>query len=92
MPPSAEFIAQLKALILEAAEKENPPGGLRDDEELFGPQSRIALDSLDALQISMAIQKKFGIRMADSKETRRSMSSVVGLAKHLSQHPTLRQI
>ena len=52
------FRAELKALILAAVDKDEPAGGLRDDESWFGPESRLDLDSLDALQISMAIQKK----------------------------------
>lgn len=75
--------AELKALILAAADKTEPPGGLNDDEILFGPESRLALDSMDALQISMAIQKRYGVRMADSKETRRALASISALAAHL---------
>ncbi|KQV83111.1 acyl carrier protein [Rhizobacter sp. Root1221] len=81
--PSDTLIADLKALILDAAEKEAPPGGLADDEVLFGPDSRLALDSLDALQVSMAIQERFGVRMPDSKDTRRALSSVAHLAEFL---------
>lgn len=77
------LIAELKALVLEAAEKEPPPGGLADDEVMFGPDSRLSLDSLDALQVSMAIQQRYGVRMPDSKETRRAMASIATLAEHL---------
>jgi acyl carrier protein len=78
-----ELIAELKSLVLDAAEKTAPAGGLADEELLFGPESRLALDSLDALQISMAIQERFGVRMTDSKETRRALSSIAHLARHL---------
>ena len=77
------LVADLKVLVLEAAEKESPPGGLADDEIMFGPDSRLSLDSLDALQISMAIQQRYGVRMPDSKETRRALASVATLAEHL---------
>jgi acyl carrier protein len=77
------FLAELKAFILAAVDKAEPADGLRDDEPWFGPESRLDLDSLDALQISMAIQKKYGVRMPDSKETRRALSSLVTLAEHL---------
>jgi acyl carrier protein len=80
-----DLMAELKVLVLEAADKPMPPGGLSDDEALFGPDSRLALDSLDALQISMVIQERFGVRMPDSKETRRAMVSIAALAQHLSQ-------
>lgn len=78
-----DLIAELKTLVLDAAEKPVPEGGLGDDEVLFGPESRLALDSLDALQISMAIQERFGVRMSDSKETRRALNSIAHLARHL---------
>ena len=78
-----DLIAELKTLVLDAAEKTAPAGGLADEEPLFGPESRLALDSLDALQISMAVQARFGVRMSDSKETRRALSSIAHLARHL---------
>ena len=79
----AAFIVKLKHLLLEACDKEEPSGGLADDEILFGPESRLGLDSLDALQISMAIQRRYGVRMPDSKETRRALVSLATLATHL---------
>ncbi len=82
------LIAELKALVLEAAEKTAPEGGLTDDETLFGPESRLALDSLDALQVSMAIQTRYGLRMPDSKDTRRALTSIAHLAQHLAEHTT----
>ncbi len=82
---SADLIVELKALVLDAAEKAAPEGGLTDDELLFGPDSRLALDSLDALQVSMAIQERYGVRMTDSKETRRALASIAHLARHLSE-------
>lgn len=78
------FQEEVKNLILEAADKEEPAGGLSADEQLFGPESRLLLDSLDALQISMAIQKRYGVRMPDSKETRRALTSLAHLANHLT--------
>lgn len=83
---SPTLIAELKALVLEAAEKTEPEGGLTDDEALFGPESRLALDSLDALQVSMAIQTRYGLRMPDSKDTRRALTSIAHLAEHLALH------
>ena len=92
-PPATptDLIAELKALVLEAAEKSAPEGGLGDDEALFGPESRLALDSLDALQVSMAIQERYGVRMPDSKETRRALTSIAHLARHLAEHPSTRK-
>lgn len=76
---------ELKQLILDAAEKTEPADGLGLDEALFGDASRLALDSIDALQISMAIQQRYGVRLRDSKETRRAMGSLRLLAEFLGQ-------
>lgn len=78
-------IEELKNLILDAAEKDEPADGLNPDEVLFGNDSRLALDSLDGLQVSMAIQKRYGVRLNDSKETRRAMGSLNLLAAFLAQ-------
>ncbi|RYY95607.1 MAG: acyl carrier protein [Comamonadaceae bacterium] len=83
MSDLAELIAELKALVLQATERDAPEGGLTDDEPLFGPEARLDLDSLDALQVSMAIQQRYGVRMPDSKETRRALVSIANLAQHL---------
>jgi acyl carrier protein len=78
--------AELKALILDATEKPEPPGGLGDDEPLFGADARLDLDSMDALQLSMALQQAYGVRMTDSKDTRRAFASVAHLAEYLAGH------
>lgn len=77
------LIAELTALILEVTDKrlDGPPLGA--DEPIFGSKTRLALDSLDALQVSMALLKRYRVRLVDSKETRRILTSVGNLADHL---------
>ena len=74
----------LKALIVEACDKDCDPASITDDEILFGPEAPLQLDSLDALQISMATKKAYGLRLPDSKETRRVLSSVANMSEHLT--------
>jgi acyl carrier protein len=76
----------VKALLLDAVEKSEPTDGLKDDEPLFGEGSRLDLDSLDGLQISMAIQKRYGFRMSDSKDVRRALASLIALAEFIEAH------
>jgi acyl carrier protein len=73
----------LKTLIVSACDKHCPPASITDDEALFGADTRLALDSLDALQLSMALQKRFGVRLVDSKETRRILANVASLSAWL---------
>ena len=66
----------LKKLIVEECDLMIDPGEIGDDEPLFGSDANIGLDSIDALQISIAIDKKYKITITDSKETRRVMRSI----------------
>ena len=86
MTPRDAMVAELTALIFEAAEKAPMSPPLSPDEAIFGTGTRLALDSLDALQVSMALQKRYGVRLADSKETRRILSCVGNLADYLLQN------
>ena len=79
------LIAELAALILEATERTLDGAPLSADEPIFGRSSRLALDSLDALQVSMALQKRYGVRLTDSKETRRILACVGNLADYLQK-------
>jgi len=79
------LIAELTALILEATDKRLEGAPLAADEVIFGSDARLALDSLDALQVSMALQKRYRVRLVDSKETRRILSCVGNLADYLLQ-------
>jgi acyl carrier protein len=77
------LVAELTELILEATGKSLDGEALAPSEPIFGPASRLALDSLDALQVSMALQKRYGVRFPDSKETRRVLACVGNLADRL---------
>ena len=74
---------RLKALIVSEADKEVAPESIGDDEALFGPDTALQLDSIDGLQISMALQAAFGVRITDPKELLRIMRSINTLADHL---------
>ena len=80
----------LARLIVEACEKQVDPASLTPDEVLFGPEARLALDSLDALQLSMALQKRYGVRLGDSKETRRIFASLGNLTAYIESLPARR--
>lgn len=74
---------ELKQLIIDECEKECEASQVKDDEELFGPHCALELDSMDALQISMALHKKYGVKTTDSKKLRKIMLSINTLAKYV---------
>jgi len=74
---------ELKQLILTECDLDINPAEIGDDEPLFGKASRLGLDSIDGLQISVALQKRFGLRIGDSKVMRRILVSIDTLADFL---------
>jgi acyl carrier protein len=74
----------LKMLIIEECEKDEVDAeDIQDDVKLFSEEMGLELDSLDALQISMALNKKYGIRLADSKDFRRRVTTIQELAEFI---------
>ncbi|MDO4998400.1 MAG: phosphopantetheine-binding protein [Neisseria sp.] len=73
---------ELKKLIIQEADKSDAIAAddLSDSEPLFGDSSRVGLDSLDALQISVALQQHFGVRLQGDRAVRAHMMCVADLA------------
>ena len=58
---------ELKTLIIQALELEGiSADDIKDDEPLFG--DGLGLDSIDALELGMAIKRKYNITMGSNKE------------------------
>ncbi len=75
---------RLKTMIIEECEKEDvTPEEVADDVELFSDKSGLELDSLDALQISMGLQNQFQVRLGDSKDFRRVVTTINNLADYI---------
>lgn len=54
------------------------------NEPLFG--ARLGLDSIDALELAMAVHREFGVRIdADDAEHRAAMSTVAKLADYIAE-------
>ena len=58
---------EIKTLIIQSLELEDITiDDIKDDEALFG--SGLGLDSIDALELGMALKKKYHIELDDNKE------------------------
>lgn len=57
---------------------------ITEDMPLFGPGS-IGLDSLDALQMTVAIEQNFGVVITDPQEARKAFASLRTMREWLSQ-------
>ncbi|MEZ1317226.1 phosphopantetheine-binding protein [Pseudomonas fluorescens] len=71
---------EIKELIIDALGLEDiSVQDIGDNQTLFG--EGLGLDSVDALELGLAIQKKYGIKIdADAKDTRNHFSNVASLA------------
>ena len=62
------------------------PEEIRDDQPLFGPGS-LGLDSVDALQLVVALDKAYGLKIADPDAARLILQNVntmtAAVVKHL---------
>jgi acyl carrier protein len=74
---------EIKTLIIENCELDIDVKDIDDDLPLFARKSELELDSIDALQVSIAIQNTYGIAIRDSKEMRRVMQSINTFADFL---------
>ena len=77
---------ELKKLVIQETEKDEfDPTEISDEEPLFGEHSRIQLDSLDALQIVVALQAHFGVRLQGDRMVRKHMMNVRDLAAFIRE-------
>ncbi|MCJ8500183.1 phosphopantetheine-binding protein [Desulfatitalea alkaliphila] len=74
---------RIKQLIVDNCDLDIELSDIDDEAPLFDRASNLELDSIDALQISIAIQNTFGIAIRDSKEMRRVMKSINSFADHI---------
>ena len=80
---SEELTLRLKTLIIATLKLEDvAPADIPADEPLIG-SARLGLDSLDALELVLAIEKEFGVKIGTSEESRQAMTSVSTLAAYL---------
>ena len=77
-----ELKRALKVMVVKECDKDIDPESIGDAEQLIG--GPLELDSLDALQISMAVQDKYGVRIEDGPNARRALRSIDALAEFIT--------
>ncbi len=75
---------RIKKLIVETLRLEDvDPQQIENDKPLIG--SGLALDSIDALELVVRIEKEFGIKISSSEESRMALASVASLVEFIRQ-------
>lgn len=79
---------ELAQLLVDSLNLEDVAAGQIDPEAaLFG--EGLGLDSIDALELALAVSKRYGFQLrSDNEENRRIFASLRALAAHIEQHKT----
>lgn len=79
---AADVRRQLKELMISELNLEGKtPADIDDAAPLFG--AGLGLDSLDALQLAMSIEERFGVRIPEGDEARPIFASVNAIVDHI---------
>jgi len=81
---SDPLLPRLKSIIVETLRLEDvTPEEIPDDEPLIG--GGLSLDSIDALELVVKLEKEFGIKITSSEESRSALASVSSLAAFIRE-------
>ena len=79
-----ELIPVVKAGIIKQLNIDMTPDALDEDMALFG--EGLGLDSIDALELIVMIDRDFGIKIGDPKEARKIFQSVRMMAEYIQEN------
>jgi acyl carrier protein len=78
---------ELKAKIIEQLNLEDVAvDEIADNDSLFG--DGLGLDSIDALELIVMLDKDYGIKLSDPKEGKKIFESIETMANYIAEHKT----
>ncbi len=81
-----ELKSEIKKLILETLNIKNiKPEDIDDTVPIFSKESVLGLDSIDGIELIMAIQKKYEVRIGDQNLARNVLESVNSIAEFVER-------
>ncbi len=84
--------AEIKKLMVENLMLRLSAEELPDDQPLFGPHG-LGLDSVDALQLVVALDKKYGLKIPDPDTAQKVLQNVetivAAVARHVAEKATV---
>jgi acyl carrier protein len=76
--------AEIKKMLVENCMLQTPAEQIGDSQPLFGPDS-LGLDSVDALQLVVALDKNYGLKVPDPEAARKILHSIDSMAEAVSR-------
>jgi acyl carrier protein len=86
MEQAATQKEEIKKLMVDNLMLQVSPEEIRNDQALFGPDS-LGLDSVDALQLVVALDKHYGLKIPDPAAAQMILQSIDSIAAALEQLP-----
>lgn len=79
---------QIKNVLIKSLELEDIAAeDIDDDAPLFGPGKGLGLDSIDALELGIAVKDNFGVSFSTvNEETRKHFASINALAAYIKEN------
>ena len=82
------LIAELKQKVVEALNLEELfAEEINENTPLFGADG-LGLDSIDALELIVLLDKEYGIRLSDPKQGKEIFYSIATMAEYIQKHRT----
>ncbi len=80
---------EIKAMLVETLMLQRTVAEIADAQPLFGPEG-LGLDSVDALQLVVALDKGYGLKISDAEVAKQALQSVTAMADAVLAHQAKR--
>ena len=80
MQNTAALRSEIKKMLVENCMLQIPAEEIKDEQALFGPGS-LGLDSVDALQLVVALDKNYGLKVPDPDVAKSILHSINSMAE-----------
>lgn len=82
-----ELKGKLKVQIIEYLNlMEVTPEDINDDSPLFGPDGDLDLDSIDSIELTVLLEREYGIKITDPKAGRKILVDVETMAAYIAEN------
>ena len=83
--PEDDLKTRLKHVMVDELMLDVTPDDIQDDAPLFGVGDGLELDSVDALQLVVAIEKNFGLKIPDAEAAKSILISVNRIVEEIER-------
>ena len=80
-----ETVQRIRGLLSTRLKLNTAVDGITDDTPLFGPGG-LGLDSIDALELVLGLEKEFGVRIEDRATAVKVLATIKSIAEFVQSH------